>query len=203
LIGAQVKQTHLKISCTKETMKDFFKNLFNKNKKEQMHYDPNNIKISDIRPGFVLDYDLKTWEVTEEYEYDWGNENFTYEHKLESSGDTLYLSLEDHNGIKCILMRKIRLNSITEDVETAIIQNEKPPKSIQYQGQTFYREHEQAGYFRVVGTQEWEEFINWDYYTADEVQLISIEQWGDETFAAAYGIVLPESAFSNIYPGGN
>ena len=29
-------------------------------------YDPTNIKITDVRPGFILEYDLKTWEVAPE-----------------------------------------------------------------------------------------------------------------------------------------
>ena len=45
-------------------------------KKEEPHYDPSNLQIKDLRVGFMFDYDMKTWAIKEEYEYDWGRQLF-------------------------------------------------------------------------------------------------------------------------------
>ena len=47
--------------------------LFDKfKKKKEPKYDPSNIKVTDIAQGFVFEYNMSTWEVKNEYEYDWG-----------------------------------------------------------------------------------------------------------------------------------
>ena len=70
----------------------FFKK---KNKDKGPHYDPTNIKVTDIRKGFIFDYNQKSWEAVEEYEYDWGNNDFTYEFKIVSEDETAYLHIEE------------------------------------------------------------------------------------------------------------
>ena len=66
---------------------DIFKK---KNQEEQQpHYDPTNIKVIDIRKGWLFDYDYKTWEVMEEFEYDWSDNIFTYEYKIQSGTEIL------------------------------------------------------------------------------------------------------------------
>ena len=60
---------------------DIISNLFSK--KKEKAYDPLNIKVTDLKKGFVFDYDLKTWEVQEVYQYDWGNNFFSYEYKID------------------------------------------------------------------------------------------------------------------------
>ena len=62
-----------------------FFDLFKGNKnKEEKHYDPLNIKVSDLEKGYLLDYDLETWTVTKMSEYDWGNNFFTREFTIKS-----------------------------------------------------------------------------------------------------------------------
>ncbi|MEO1099612.1 MAG: hypothetical protein AAFX57_17950, partial [Bacteroidota bacterium] len=58
---------------------DFFKK-----KEKEPEYDVTNLKVSDLDHGFILEYDLKTWEVKEVYEYDWGNNNFSQEYMFHS-----------------------------------------------------------------------------------------------------------------------
>ncbi|MFO7863967.1 MAG: hypothetical protein R6U85_08220 [Salinivirgaceae bacterium] len=47
--------------------------LFDLFKSKKSDYDVTNMKITDLKKGFVFEYDLKTWLVDEEYKYDWGD----------------------------------------------------------------------------------------------------------------------------------
>ncbi|GAA4822267.1 DUF4178 domain-containing protein [Algivirga pacifica] len=174
--------------------------FFKKKKEEEPHYDPTDIKVMDIRKGFILDYDLKTWEVTEEYEYDWGNDYFTYEFKLTCADDTLYLGVEEDDEVECTVTRKLSWGRMDEEVEQALVQRGKPPRQIIFDGKVYYRDEESEGYFRNIKDTRFEPFISWDYYDDTERHYLSIEQWGKESFEAAVGVVEPESAFSNILP---
>jgi hypothetical protein len=87
--------------------------LFDKfKKKEEPHYDPSNMKIKDLRVGFMFDYDLNTWEITEEYEYDWGDNYFTREYKLEASDDTAYLHIDYNDEGFMTLSRKLKVREL-------------------------------------------------------------------------------------------
>ena len=178
---------------------------FFKKKKQlpQRHYDPTNITIRDLRKGFVLDYDMQTWEVVAEYEYDWGNETFSHEYKLKSASDAVFLSVEDEDELALSLSRKLNFSRLDESgaIEDAIHGKGKPPKSVDWEGRTYYRDSESKGYWKEVGAAgESEPFVSWDYYDESGQYILTIEQWDDDEFEAAVGQVAAESAFSNILP---
>jgi hypothetical protein len=174
-----------------------------KKKEEGLHYDPTNIKISDLRTGFLLDYDFKTWEVVESYEYDWGDHFFSYEHKLLCEDDTCFLEIEEDDGLYLTLYKKINFSRLDDEVETHLEQHQKPPKKIHFEGKTFYRDSQSPGYFRNMNNDNWVEFISWTYYDDSEKYVLGISQWVDDSYEAAVGVVVKESAFSNILPRDN
>ena len=177
---------------------DFFKK-----KEEEPSYDPLNMKITDLQKSSVFDYDMKTWIVNAVYEYDWGENNFTREYKINSGDDELYLSVDEDDDLTLSLSRKIKIRAIDEDLPEYIIEHEVPPKKLHFKGKTYYKDSECPGYFKDLDNKsdQWTEFIVWDYYDEDEKNIISIEQWGEREFEASYGKVVKEFEFSNILPG--
>ena len=166
-------------------------------------YDPTNIKITDVHPGFILDYDLKTWEVKEEYQYDWGNNYFTREFKLEEVDDLIYLYIDDNDELDVSVSRKVKIRALGEDIPEHIVKHQEAPKKILYEGMEFFLDKESPGYFSDDPKNEdsWTELISWDYYDKTEEFIVSIQQWGDKEFDAAYGKVVKPFEFSNIIPG--
>ncbi len=180
--------------------------FFKKKKKDSLHYDPANIRLTDLRKGFVLDYDLKTWLVKEEYEYDWGNNYFSYEYKLLSSDDTLFLSVENDDELLCNLSKKINFALFDESIEKRIQKKGKPPKKITFKDKIYYRGDERPGFFRnvaITAHEDSEEFLSWEYVDNSGKYTLTIEQWGEGEFEASLGIIIDETAFSNILPGGD
>lgn len=180
--------------------------FFRKKKKKEdegLHYDPSNISIRDIRKGWLLDYDSQEWVAKEEYEYDWGNENLSYEFMLESDqGNTLFLSLEDDDGLQCVLSEKVKFNRLpnVEQIAEEIEKNGRPPRKVEYNNITFYRESETPGFFRNIKDENATEFIVWEYWDDTEKQVLNIEQWDDNDFEVSVGKVVRETAFSNFLP---
>lgn len=176
---------------------DFFK------KEKGPAYDPNNIKVTDIRTGFILDYDLKTWQVKEAYEYDWGHNYFTREFMLDSGDDIIYLYIDDNEELDMSVSRKVKVRALDEDLPEYIIEHQQPPKKIVFEGKEYYLDRESPGYFsdEPDNDDSWTEFISWDYYDKNGEFLLAVEQWGDKEFAAASGKVIKEYEISNILPG--
>ena len=175
---------------------DFFK------KEKDPEYDPSNLKITDLQPGFLLDYDLKSWQIKEAYEYDWGNNYFTREFMLESSDEVVYLHMDENDELELNVSKKVKIRAIDEDIPEYIIEHEQPPKKIHFEGKDYYLDRESPGYFSddPKDDDSWVEFISWDYYDKSEENTLTLEQWGDKEFAAAKGKIVKEFEFSNILP---
>jgi hypothetical protein len=175
--------------------------FFKKKKKESgPHYDPTNIRAIDIRKGFIFEYNGKTWEAEEEYEYDWGDSVFTYEFKIVAPDETAYLYIENDDEIECIVSKKFAFAKLGDKVEQKLLKKGKPPKEIEYDGTVFYRDEESPGFYRNIDNTNWKELISWTYYDDSERLVLVIEQWGENSFEASVGISHNEDAFSNILP---
>lgn len=179
--------------------------FFKKKPKDTPHYDPTNISISDMRKGWFVDYDDKTWQAVEEYEYDWGKNRFSYEFMLQNGdGETLYLSLMERDGLECTMTQKLRFGTLpqAEEIEDSVQRTDKPPRELIINNIRFYRERETPGYFRNIDKEEFSEFIVWEYRDDSELYILEVEQWGDDEFELYIGRMVPERQLSNITPGG-
>lgn len=173
-------------------------------KKEEPSYDPTNISVRDLDMGFVLDYDMKTWVVKGVYDYDWGDNFFTREYKIDSGEEQLFLSVEDDDELEITISKKVKVRVIDEDIPEYIVSHERPPKKLHYQGATYYQDKESPGFFHDTSNKDedaWDEFISWDYYDEDEKLYICIEQWEEREFEGSVGRVVEEYEISNILPG--
>lgn len=176
-------------------------NLFKK--KKEPEYDVTNLSVNDLDTGFVFDYDMKSWVVEETYEYDWGNNNFSKEYKVNSGDDVAFLSVEDDGELNLSLVKAIKIRAIEEDLLEEIVKNKKAPKQIHFQKELYYLENDAAGYFRdcTKKTEDWEEFMSWEYFNEEENKIVSITQWDDHNIDAAAGVVIEPHQLSEIIPG--
>lgn len=178
-----------------------FNNLFGKKDKEEPK-DYANMTVKDLQAGCLFEYDLKTWQVQEEYKYDWGDHCFSQEFKISSGKETLFLQVEDEDELELCLFQPVKIRKIDPDLPDHIIQNERPPKTLFYDNKKFYLDEESPGYFQNVTENKgsWTEMISWDYYDDDEDYCLSIEQWEERSFEASYGKYIEPYEISNILP---
>ncbi len=174
-------------------MFNFFK------RKKSSDYDPLNLQVTDLKTGFIFEYDLRTWEVQEEYTYDWGDEFFTKEYRVSDGTEIRYLGVDDDDEVELTWSEKIQLSELPVDIESEVARNERPPKEIAFRGIAFHRAEESPGYFQGKAG-NWVELISWDYYDQDNEYVLNIEQWDDRSFEAAFGKVIETFEISNITP---
>lgn len=177
--------------------------IFDRFKKKQApSYDVTDMRVGDLDKNFIFDYDLSSWMVTAVYEYDWGDEFFTKEFRVESEDDTAFLSVEIDDEISLSISKKVRLTQIGEDLPAYIIDNDEPPNKIDFQGKSYFLEEESPGFFNDWSNKEdnWVEFISWDYLDKSGEHILSIERWNERKFEASHGKVIQEFEISNICP---
>jgi hypothetical protein len=169
-------------------------------KKEEKHYDPTDIKVTDLENGYLLDYDFETWTVTKMSEYDWGSNFFTREFTITSKDKVRYLHIEDDGKLIITLSEEIKFRKLGVEVLDHIELNGKPPKKINFLGITYFLDEKSLGFYRNTENESWEELISFDYLDDDEKKCLSISQWGDDDFEASFGEIIKPMDISNILP---
>lgn len=174
-------------------------NPFKKKEEASEAIDPLDLTLSHLKPGFVLDYDLKTWQVTAHHYYDYEG-NRIDEWELTCGDDMAYLEREEDDDIAWVLTRKIRLSNIENNIRDHMRNNDDPPDELTYNGVTYYGESSAVGKYFKDSEGAGQEFVTWDYLDESEKLTLSIEQWGDDEYDASVGEIVEEYQFSNILP---
>ncbi len=158
------------------------------------------LTLERMKAGYMVDYDLKTWEVIgcNTYDYD----GFpTREWELRSGDEVRFLERGVEDGkVELTLTQKIHVNQIKESVADAIVSEEDPPQEVHFDGRSYEAVESSAGLFREGGDGEEREFVNWSY-EAGEDRVLFISQWGERDFAAYEGEYVEEYQFTDILPG--
>jgi hypothetical protein len=186
---------------------NFLKNLFGftsyKNDESELNYDPLNLKITDIHPGWFIDYIGKAWEVIQEIEFDWSNNVFSFEFKITDGTINKYIYMDDMNGLRIIVTERVNMGAIDETLADSIVENQTAPNKITYNGIEFLLQNEKPCFVRDVETTNIEsslEMVCFDYMDKNEQNYLRIEQHSETSFDATVGIIETEALFSNIIP---
>ena len=174
---------------------DFFK------KQKPQAPDPvKGLTLSALQKGWLVDFDLQTWEVAAVGYYDWGDGETSREWRLESVDQTVFLETWEDDGRLWSVSRKIPLDRIDEEVKQRILDDRDPAEEIHLDGVTYYLDEESAGHYYRQGSSKAVGFIVWDYEDDEGDRLVSIEQWGETELEAYQGDYVEEYAFTNILP---
>ena len=174
-------------------------NPFKKNKEEPEALDPLNITLSDLKLGYVLDYDLKTWQVTAQHYYDYEGDRVD-EWELSCGDDVAYLERAEDDNITWALTHKIRLSDIEGNIRAHMSNYDDPPDEVTCNGVIYYGESSAVGSYYKDGEGEGQEFIIWNYLDESGKHTLSLEQWEEDAYDASVGEVVEEYQFSNILP---
>lgn len=172
-----------------------------KKKEKAPRYDVTNLKVTDLDQGFIFDYNMKSWQVKEVYQYDWGKNNFSREYKIDSGDEIMFLEVEAGSELSLNVMKSIKIRKLGNDIIDKTIKKERPPKKLKLDDIDYYLDSDCAGYFNDItkGTDEWEDLISWTYYD-DNDHVINITQWGEREFEATAGKLIKAFEISNIIP---
>lgn len=158
-----------------------------------------NATLSELAVGYLLDYDLRTWEVTAHHYYDWGDGgNLTHEWELKCAGDTIHLEKESKDANDWSVSRPISFARLGARVKNYIAENEDPPDEIDFEGTLYHLDEFGGGKFFKDGKGSGREFLIWDYKNENGRRFLSIEQWEEDDFDAFVGVFAKELDFTNI-----
>ena len=160
---------------------------------------PPELVLKNLQKGWLLDYDLKTWEVQAYNVYDWDGD-LSHEWQLMSGDEVRYLELETDDTDDWSFNRKIAFGRLGSGVKKSIQETGDPPSELELDGETFYLEEVAGGHFKKDGQGQGQEVLRWSYENDPGNKYLGIEQWGENEFDASMGEPVEEYQFTNILP---
>jgi len=156
--------------------------------------------LDTMKVGYLVDYDLKTWEVIGCNTYDYDG-FLTTEWELRGGDEVRFLERGEEDGkAEWTLTRRIQISQIEEAIIDAVLADDDPPEEIHFEGRLYAAVESGAGLFREGGEGEGREFVSWSY-EAEEDRVLFVTQWGERDFAAYEGQYVEEYQFIDILPG--
>ncbi len=170
-------------------------------KEKEPAADPlHDLTLDKLKTGYLVDYNLETWEVEAGNYYDWGEGDISYEWQLRSTGEVLYLEKESDDEDEWSLNRSISFGRLGTEVKNHIQETGDPPAEIVFEGTTYFQTEMAGGHFFKDGKGPGKEMLSWSYEDDTGRKYLSIEQWGDEDFQASVGEPVEAYQFTNILP---
>ena len=173
--------------------------LFGK-KKEVTGPDPlADLVLEKLKVGYLVDYDLQTWQVTGYSRYTFsGKDDSVEEWELTAAGEQRYLERADGGWS---LSKKISIGAIDGDIRRHILDHDDPPARIVFKGTAYHLDAAYTGQMFPDGEGSGADVIRWEFLDEDETGFVGVEQWSETEFAAATGFVVEDYQFDHILPG--
>jgi len=173
-------------------------NLF-KSKKSEVEDTQIDFEIEDLKKGYFLDYDLKTWQITDFSTYSWDNGVTDFESTLFDGKDKLYLSYETVNDNTSLFWEQ-DIDKIWVAARNKIRANQDlTQETFTFDNKNYHFAAE--GSAKVKSTKETYTLVNWLFESEDRMHLISFNKYGDGFIEAYAGIRITKYQISNITPG--
>lgn len=178
-----------------------FGRLFKMFKSERGSGTGKDLTLHDLDMGFIVDYEMRSWEVKEVAHYDWGNGFKGKEFKIFDGKEYLYLyvdpSLEE-------LSVSYQVNVNDGDVlasKKSIINTDEPLHVLQYDNKNWIIDDESLAEYKIEGESDWMDLLCWTYVdqgSGDE--FVALNRWGEKKVEAYRGKFIKPFEISNILP---
>lgn len=175
-------------------MFDWFFNLFKKKEDEA----PININqtVHDLKKGYLLDYNLESWEVLAAYTYRY-KEYSSKEYKIRSSAETRFLNVSDSNSLLLSLSKEENINNVYPPLRSSVAQGQ-PITRFTWKGETFSLKESSQGQWADDAVNDWAIFSGWEYVNLDNTKFVYVSKWEDNSIECYVGDYLKEHQISNI-----
>ncbi|PSQ97904.1 MAG: hypothetical protein BRD55_00420 [Bacteroidetes bacterium SW_9_63_38] len=153
--------------------------------------------LDELREGYMLDYEMRTWEVTKHAKYDyegWPADEWT----LENNDDLLFLEYEYDDGDVFLLSEPADITDVTADGESfrVVLRDSEPPGTVMHDG-TEYVLAEEGPATRTVDNRT-NKLRYWVYEHGDD--FVALERYGSSDWNVYVGREVEPYEFDNILP---
>lgn len=174
--------------------------------KKMIPFDPDSITLESMKLGFLLDYDTETYEVVNEFQYDWEDNSSEKLFKVREMGglNSFFLMTQREGSTLTIFkVQPVNIFALKEDLDREIQEYKRPSNIIRYQDVAYFREYSKTGFSFNFEQKKpiAQEVISWKYFDDIRNKVIRIEKHGQNDFKAFVGEMIDPKHFANVMPG--
>ncbi len=178
-----------------------FLDRFRRTPKAQPQIDPlADLVLEKLRIGYLVDYDLHTWEVTDYSRFKFNDGRSAEEWELSQSRESIYLERSVGEGELWSISKSIPIGALG-NARSHILKHEDPPEQIEHQGTLYYLEGSVGGEMTASEGSDRHELIVWEFVDDTDEKFLSIQQWSETEITASVGHAVEDYQFTNILPG--
>lgn len=172
-------------------------------KDEESGIDPlRDLVLEKLQVGYLVDYDLKTWRVTDHNRFHFNDGRRSQEWELTEGRTKRYLEHAEGADGGWSLARTVPIGALgSGNVRDHILEHDDPPDQIAHDGVTYYLEGSVGGHMVPGHGGARQELILWELVDENEDRFLSIMQWSETEITAACGTFVEDYEFTNILPG--
>lgn len=165
----------------------------------QLDFDPLNVQLKDLRPGFFTDYNYKTYQITAGFEYLLKNKSFKLL-QLDSGDELIWILIE--NGTNTYIVESKNLAVINSDLPGMMSDFKNPPQKIDFKEEGYYFNDSSDGKFRDMAknAMDWNRCTCWLYSNEEGNSYIYALQKGAGTFEGLLTKQTNSAEFMNFIP---
>lgn len=164
---------------------------------------PVELGLMGLKAGGYLDYNLETYRVEKKSVFEEnGQKSFEWHLVGDKSGKHMFLGYEKEDGREFwYITEKIANRQLDEGTWDQFASDDGPEK-LCVEGINFYGVHSGAGYFyESEESIDREEMIYWTYEDRSGEDILTIEQWGENSFELYKGRYVDDTDFYNLIQG--
>ncbi|MEN7546640.1 DUF4178 domain-containing protein [Rapidithrix thailandica] len=170
-------------------------------KEMDFSYDPANLSVENLETGYLVDYDLKTWQVAQHEQYDWNETASEKVVTLVHETETLILHLcKEYNFTVIQRMDPLSIHAIQNGLEQKLLKGIMPDNILTVKDRLFYRDTRMEGwYFNLSKNKKAQKVTLWEYFDESRKQHLRIEVRG-KNVKAWTGVQLSVYEFDEVLP---
>ncbi len=168
-------------------------------RKKKIGYNPTDLTLQNLLKGYVLNYDLKSWEVIYEGQYDWNSGESDKIYRLSSEdNDSLLLYVDKEMGLVTpYIEEKLQSN----DVQAfAMLKPESAPAELKFSDKIYRKRDYSRGKFFTSDSDNFAELGQWFYVSSDSQSSLRIVQFSEGEVSVYTGKLAQAYEFTNILP---
>lgn len=159
------------------------------------------INLHSLDMGYILDYEMRSWEIKEVAHYDWGNGFKGKEFKIFDGKETIYLYV-DPALEEISVSHQVNVNE--GDIlssKKSILATDEPLNSLSYDGKEWIIDDESLAEYKIEGESDWMDLLCWTYVDkATGKEFLTLNRWGEKKVEAYRGNYIKSFEISNILP---
>ncbi|MCC5945779.1 MAG: hypothetical protein JJT94_12670 [Bernardetiaceae bacterium] len=162
------------------------------------------LTLYDLSQNDILDWQLSTWKVVREVQYDW--ENIESHRQVQIS--------DKKNSHEFYIIKKGHIQSVFQESFVSLVryfsdlemqlQQENPPSSLSYENETYWRDYALRGnkFLLSESNQPFFPVKVWIYFNQNKDKMLRVENFDNFDFKLTHGIAQDVQGFTNLLPAG-